>query len=139
MGAEHTRDLFRLHFAMVRATGSDETCRALLHTWGRVHDELVAGVPVTLGDLAVGGDDLLELGLPRGPLVGVMLEELMAQVLEAPEANERDELLRRARELIRRHQLSDDCRFEQTRCYRAVAAHIAGLLERDFGSRAFPH
>ena len=65
-----------------------------------MHEELVARAPFTLSDLAVGGDDLLELGLPRGPLVGLMLEELLAQVLESPEANERAELLRRARELI---------------------------------------
>ena len=100
VGAEHTRDLFRLHFAMARATGSEETARALVYTWRRVHDELLEGSPVTLGDLAVSGNDLLELGLPRGPLVGLMLEELLAQVIEAPEANERAELLRRATELI---------------------------------------
>lgn len=99
-GAEHVRDLFRLHFAMARATGSDETRRALLHTWGRVHDELIGGAALTLRDLEVSGDDLLELGLPRGPLIGLMLEELLAQVLESPEANEREELLDRARELI---------------------------------------
>ena len=101
----HARDLFRLHFAMARATGSEETCRALLYTWRRVHEELVRGSPVVLGDLAIGGDDLLALGLPRGPLVGLMLEELLAQVIEAPEANEREELLRRARELIELGQL----------------------------------
>lgn len=100
VGTEHARDLFRLHFAMGRATGSDETCRALQYTWRRVHDELIVGSPVTLGDLAVSGNDLLDLGLPRGPLVGLMLEELLAQVLESPEANEREELLRRAGELI---------------------------------------
>jgi tRNA nucleotidyltransferase (CCA-adding enzyme) len=97
---DQARDLFRLHFATGRASGSEESCRALLYTWARVHDELVRRPPVTLGDLAVGGDDLLELGLPRGPLVGLMLDELLAQVLEAPEANEREELLGRARELI---------------------------------------
>ena len=100
VGTENCRDLFRLHFAMARATGSGETGRALVYTWRRVHDELVRGSPVSLAALAVTGDDLIDLGIPRGPLIGLMLEELIAQVLEAPAANERDELLRRARELI---------------------------------------
>ena len=100
VGPDQARDLFRLHFAAARASGSDEHQRALRYTWQRVHDELVRAAPVTLSQLAVDGSDLLELGLPRGPLVGVMLEELLAQVIESPERNERETLLGSARELI---------------------------------------
>ena len=100
VGPDQARDLFRLHFAAVRASGSVEGQRALLFTWQRVHDELVQAAPVTLSQLAVDGSDLLELGLPRGPLVGVMLEELLEQVIESPERNERETLLGSARELI---------------------------------------
>jgi len=100
VGQEHARDLFRLHFASARASGSTESERALVYTWRRVHDELIGGVPLELGQLAVDGTDLLELGLPRGPLIGLMLEELLAQVIESPERNERESLLATARELI---------------------------------------
>lgn len=100
VGTESARDLFRLHFADARAQGDGESTRGLAYTWRRVHEELTQGRPLRLKDLALDGDDLLELGLPRGPLVGLILEELLAQVLEAPELNDRDELLRRARELI---------------------------------------
>jgi tRNA nucleotidyltransferase (CCA-adding enzyme) len=100
VGVAHARDLFRLHFAGARAAGASESERALLHTWRRVHDELVSGAPIDLSDLAVDGNDLLELGLPRGPLVGLMLEELSAQVIEDPSRNERETLLAEARELI---------------------------------------
>lgn len=105
VGEEHARDLFRLHFADARAAGDTRGARGLTVAWSRVHDELVRGSPLGVGDLAVDGTDLLELGLPPGPLVGLMLEELLAQVLEAPEANEREELLRRAGELVRLGQL----------------------------------
>ena len=71
-----------------------------MYTWGRVHDEIVERSPVTVGQLAVDGTDLLSLGLPGGPLIGLMLEELLAQVIEAPERNDRDLLLESARELI---------------------------------------
>jgi len=100
VGVAHARDLFRLHFAGARAAGASESERALLHTWRRVHDELVSGAPIDLSDLAVDGNDLLELGLPSGPLVGLMLEELSAQVIEDPSRNERETLLAEARELI---------------------------------------
>jgi tRNA nucleotidyltransferase/poly(A) polymerase len=100
VGLENVRDLFRLHFAYARAAGSTESSRALVYTWRRVHEEIIAGPPISLGDLAVDGSDLLSLGLPEGPLVGLMLEELLAQVIESPEANTRDELMARAREII---------------------------------------
>jgi tRNA nucleotidyltransferase (CCA-adding enzyme) len=97
---EFSRDLFRLHFAAARSAGSDDGQRALVYTWGRVHGEIVERSPVTVGQLAVDGTDLLALGLPSGPLIGLMLEELLAQVMEAPERNDRDLLLESARELI---------------------------------------
>jgi tRNA nucleotidyltransferase (CCA-adding enzyme) len=100
VGAEHARDLFRLHFAVARASGSEDSQRALAYTWRRVHDELVHEAPISVAQLAVDGTDLLELGLPRGPLVGLMLEELLAQVIESPDRNEREALLESARELI---------------------------------------
>jgi len=100
VGREDARDLFRLHFALARASGATESERALIHTWRRVHSELASGAPIALSDLAVDGNDLMELGLPRGPLVGLMLEELHAQVIEDPSRNERQTLLDEARELI---------------------------------------
>jgi hypothetical protein len=100
VGLEHSRDLFRLHFAAARACGSDDGQRALRYTWGRVHGEIVDRVPLSVGQLAVDGNDMIALGLPSGPLVGLMLEELLAQVIESPERNEREVLLESTRELI---------------------------------------
>ena len=100
VGGDYARDLFRLHFAAARAAGSTDSRRALAYTWRRVHDEMVDGAAVLIGQLAVDGTDLLALGLPRGPLIGLMLEELLAQVIESPDRNEREALLESARELI---------------------------------------
>jgi tRNA nucleotidyltransferase/poly(A) polymerase len=100
VGTEHSRDLFRLHFAAARATGSVDNQRALAYTWRRVHEEIVEHAPVSVAQLAVDGTDLLAMGLPKGPLVGLMLDELLAQVIESPERNDRDVLLESVRELI---------------------------------------
>jgi tRNA nucleotidyltransferase (CCA-adding enzyme) len=56
--------------------------------------------PHRLGDLRVDGDDLLELGYRQGPRLGAALERLLDDVVEDPRRNDRDWLLRRARELL---------------------------------------
>jgi tRNA nucleotidyltransferase (CCA-adding enzyme) len=55
--------------------------------------------PVTRGELAVTGDDLLAAGLPGGPRLGRVLASLLAAVVEDPARNTRDELLQRAGEV----------------------------------------
>jgi len=61
--------------------------------------EAEQGSPHRLADLAVSGDDLIELGLKPGPTIGRVLRELLDAVVDNPELNTRDELLRRARRL----------------------------------------
>lgn len=54
-----------------------------------------AADPLTLGDLAVNGDDLLAAGVRPGPEIGETLARLLDEVLEDPARNTRDELLQR--------------------------------------------
>jgi tRNA nucleotidyltransferase (CCA-adding enzyme) len=54
-----------------------------------------AGDPLTLGALAVNGDDLLAAGVRPGPDVGETLEQLLADVLDDPARNTRAALLAR--------------------------------------------
>lgn len=49
---------------------------------------------ITLKDLAVGGKDLIEAGINPGPEVGAVLERLLDLVLENPEQNTKEELLK---------------------------------------------
>jgi tRNA nucleotidyltransferase (CCA-adding enzyme) len=107
VGPGGERDLFRLHFAAARASGDEQATGALLHTWRRVHDERLGGAPIDRSELAVDGEDILGLGVARGPLIGLLLGELHAQVLEDPELNERETLLDIARELIDMASLGD--------------------------------
>jgi tRNA nucleotidyltransferase/poly(A) polymerase len=55
--------------------------------------------PHTLGQLAVDGSDLIELGVSPGPALGTLLETLLGEVVDDPAGNTRERLLARAREL----------------------------------------
>ena len=52
------------------------------------------------GKLAVNGDDLLQLGLKEGRVLGELLKKLEEMVIEDPALNERDNLLSEARKFI---------------------------------------
>jgi tRNA nucleotidyltransferase (CCA-adding enzyme) len=54
--------------------------------------------PHRLSDLAVDGNDLIELGFTPGPQLGRVLNELLDAVVDVPALNTRDVLLGRAKE-----------------------------------------
>ena len=58
-----------------------------------------AGAPLRRGDLAITGQDLMAAGIPAGPVVGQVLERLLALVVDEPKLNVREALLERAKEL----------------------------------------
>jgi putative nucleotidyltransferase with HDIG domain len=67
----------------------------------RVRAQLEARPALTLGDLAVDGNDLVEqLGIRPGPLVGELLERLLEAVIERPERNTRAELMAAAQQVL---------------------------------------
>jgi len=49
--------------------------------------------PLAVSDLAITGADIIALGIPEGPDVGVILHALLDLVIEHPEWNTREELL----------------------------------------------
>lgn len=52
-----------------------------------------------VGDLAVNGKDLLDMGFPEGPVIGRILGELLEEVISEMLPNERDALLKEAENL----------------------------------------
>ncbi len=55
---------------------------------------------LSVGDLAISGRDLLEMGLPQGRQVGEVLAALLEDVLEEPAHNQPDYLRKRSREIL---------------------------------------
>jgi tRNA nucleotidyltransferase (CCA-adding enzyme) len=54
---------------------------------------LAARDALAVRDLAIGGEDLIALGLSPGPLFGEVLAAALERVVEDPELNSRDRLL----------------------------------------------
>jgi hypothetical protein len=52
--------------------------------------------PLSIGDLAIDGSDLMELGIPAGPAIGATLRRLLDVVIDDPSKNQRDTLLKLA-------------------------------------------
>jgi len=96
---ESMDDLLALRAARATAAASNDqdapTREAELRA--RVAEQRTAESPLMLADLAIDGRDLREtLGLPEGPLIGTLLERLLADVIEEPALNTRTTLLTRA-------------------------------------------
>jgi len=87
---------------MAKGTGADTQLAELAALEARIGDMLAAKQALSLKDLAVSGNQLTEaLNISPGPIVGRVLRALLDEVLEAPERNERERLLERARELLK--------------------------------------
>lgn len=95
-GRRAVRDVFRVWFAILR---SGMECPGAGQVVRDVRRDLRAGVPMSAGELAVGGRDLMELGWTPGPQIGAALARLLEAVWRTPTLNERTRLLRLAAEL----------------------------------------
>ena len=96
VGQEHFADLIKLRIAERKGSGvpKAEPYR-LRHLQFLV--EKAAQAPITTSQLAVTGNDIMtELRLRPGPQIGGILNALLAEVLEDPARNTREQLLARA-------------------------------------------
>ena len=65
-----------------------------------VHEVMTKDAALTVKDLAIGGRELMALGLTPGPGFGRILRALLEEVLDDPTVNTPETLTARARELI---------------------------------------
>ena len=91
-------DLFRLRIALLRGGSDASGTRDILERWQKAHAALLSDPVLEVTGLAIDGGDLKGLGLKPGPQFGEILRTLLDRVVERPELNTREELLRIARE-----------------------------------------
>lgn len=101
---ELTGDLFALMTAVSEARAGSEGTRPVAELMARTKSILATHPPLALGDLAIGGKDLIaRLGVPPGRIIGDTLRHLLDAVLEDPSENEPERLLALARDLVASH------------------------------------
>jgi len=94
----------RQWMAEVDVAVDDLLAMAVAEGWGGELAEVAARVraskaPLHISDLAITGKDIMDLGVPQGPDVGVLLEALLDWAIQHPESNTREALLRQATSL----------------------------------------
>ena len=93
-GPENLENLLAIRLADAYGmTGERPDPRALDPLRRRVEKLLEVSRALSVRDLAVDGNDLAALGIPKGPAMGRILSELLETVLDDPELNERERLI----------------------------------------------
>jgi tRNA nucleotidyltransferase/poly(A) polymerase len=104
VGVEAIDDLFALRRADNVGSGVPGDAHGLAQLSARVEAEIAASVVLDRSRLAIHGDDLMaELGVPAGPRLGRILDELLERVIAEPKLNDRASLL-----LLAESMLADD-------------------------------
>ncbi|MDX1673327.1 MAG: CCA tRNA nucleotidyltransferase [Longimicrobiales bacterium] len=93
VGADLVNDLFRLRFALWRARDGEGQPDDLLERWATARRVLREDPPLDVGDLAIGGSELMALGLEPGPRFREILESLVDRVIEDPGLNQKETLV----------------------------------------------
>jgi putative nucleotidyltransferase with HDIG domain len=101
VGTAAIDDLFALREADNLGSGVPVDAHHLADLKARVAAELAASVVLDRSRLAIDGDDLMaELGLPQGPRLGRILDDLLERVIAEPKLNERASLLLLAESML---------------------------------------
>lgn len=101
IGREVMPYLFALQEAdlLAQSTYTREEKLAKLAAARRCYQEIcVANEAVTVKELAIGGRDLMQLGIRPGPQIGDILSGLLDKVMDDPSCNERETLIRMVKE-----------------------------------------
>jgi len=93
---ENLEDAWELKKALIKESRSSEKSKSveIERAENSVREILQEKPPVSLKDLAVNGKDLIELGYQEGKGIGQVLKELLNLVLEKPELNQKEKLLK---------------------------------------------
>ena len=106
-GPEGARDALGLLLKLKRADALAHSQRAIRKRMRELDqveaafaEELERGGAFCMADMAIDGNDLIELGVQRGPYVGYLLKRLLREVIDGDVANNRDALVARVNAIL---------------------------------------
>ncbi|MFT9496215.1 CCA tRNA nucleotidyltransferase [Anaerosolibacter sp.] len=92
VGIENIDRFFKLQLADKRGADCDD--RQIVRVWEEAKKIIREKQPLFVKDLAIDGTDLIAIGIPQGKRIGGVLNTLLEKVLEEPDLNHREILLR---------------------------------------------
>ncbi len=104
VGEENIDDLFKLRLADAQsnpATAFKPEEITILQR--RISEVRKQDMALKVTDLKVTGEDLMNIGIEKGPKMGIILNELLDMVVEDPTLNRKDNLLEKATELNKKN------------------------------------
>jgi tRNA nucleotidyltransferase (CCA-adding enzyme) len=99
VGEENLDSLFQLQVAYIRASKRIDYLEKLNLLKKQINKILKERQPLKIKDLAIDGEDLIELGYAPGPIIGNILDLLMERVLENSTLNTKEQLIAIARSM----------------------------------------
>jgi poly(A) polymerase/tRNA nucleotidyltransferase (CCA-adding enzyme) len=98
VGDENIEDLFKLRMADAQSNPSTAfKPEEITLLQNRISQIRMQDMALKVTDLKVTGDDIVELGVQKGPFVGLILKELLDLVVEDPLLNSKEKLLEKAK------------------------------------------
>lgn len=92
--------LAAFQIADIKATANPQKNEHVIALKNRVEAIKNRKDPLSIKDLAINGNDLIDIGIPEGKIIGNVLNYLFEKVLEKPELNNRNILINLAKEYI---------------------------------------
>lgn len=93
VGYENILDLFCLRMCDQEAIFGKASWESVQELENRIEEIVAKNEALTLKDLKVNGQDLITLGIPKGPLFTQILNYLLETVLDDPNMNEKNKLI----------------------------------------------
>ncbi len=103
IGAEYFEQVMALWRADTLAQSSYERQQKLAHIDAveQLYTEIMeSNQCISLKTLEITGNDLIALGVPKGKQIGVLLNQLLEEVLQEPGHNTHEYLMQKAREIV---------------------------------------
>ena len=85
--------LVDLRIADNRGGKYPEGIKGVLRLRRKIQEEIEKKTPFSVRDLAIGGKEIMELGVTEGPQIGMVLKQLIEFVLDDPNLNTPEQLL----------------------------------------------
>ena len=102
LGAEHLDDLLEIKNADIEGQSDysrDDSLKKVSLIKKYSEEILRDNEALTIKDLAINGNDLMKMGYPKGPIMGEILRFLLDKVLEEPELNQKETLIKIVKEV----------------------------------------